>query len=129
MARFARDEAHRLKPLADRPSFGSLRELTRIVGNDCAVEVDTNSYSVPWRLIGERVAVTISAGEVRIRHGTREVAVHRQAEGRRQRIMDRAHLDGVAGRDGAVCRERPMLLSRCRLRRRCCCAPWPNTRL
>lgn len=35
----------------------------------CAVEINTNSYSVPWRLIGERVAVTIVAGEVRIRHG------------------------------------------------------------
>jgi transposase len=104
ITRFERDEAHRLKPLGDRPAFGSLRELTRIVGNDCAVEVDTNSYSVPWRLIGERVAVTISAGEVRIRHGVREVAVHRQSDGRRQRIMDRAHLDGVAGRDGAIFR-------------------------
>ena len=68
----------------------------------CAVEVDTNSYSVPWRLIGERVAVTVAAGEVRIRHGSREVAVHAQAQGRRQRVIDRAHLDGVAGRDGAV---------------------------
>lgn len=104
MERFMRDEAHRLKPLNDRPAFGSLRELTRIVSNDCAIEVDTNSYSVPWRLIGERVAVTVAAGEVRIRHGTREVAVHKQAVGRRMRVVDRAHLDGVAGRDGAVCR-------------------------
>jgi hypothetical protein len=32
-----------LKPLGGRPSFGSLRELARVVGNDCAVEVDTNS--------------------------------------------------------------------------------------
>jgi hypothetical protein len=46
--------------------------------------------------------VTLAAGEVRLRHGAREVAVHRQAEGRRQRVVDRAHLDGVAGRDGAV---------------------------
>src|SRR6476619_4646750 len=45
--RFERDEAHRLKPLGSRPSFGSVRELSRIVGNDCAVEIDTNSYSVP----------------------------------------------------------------------------------
>lgn len=104
LVRFERDERHRLKPLNDRPAFGSLRELTRTVTNDCAVEVDTNSYSVPWRLIGERVAVTVAAGEVRIRHGTIEVAVHKQASGRRQRIVDRAHLDGVAGRDGAVCR-------------------------
>ena len=102
MVRFERDEAHRLKPLGGRPSFGALRELTRVVGNDCAVEVDTNSYSVPWRLIGERVAVTVAAGEVRIRHGSREIAVHAQAQGRRQRVIDRAHLDGVAGRDGAV---------------------------
>lgn len=79
-----------------------MRERSRIVGNDCAIEVDTNSYSVPWRLIGERVAVTVAAGEVRIRHGRREVAVHKIAEGRRQRVIDRAHLDGVAGREGAV---------------------------
>lgn len=102
--RFARDEAHRLKPLRDRPSFGTLRDLTRMVGNDCAIEVDTNNYSVPWRLIGSQVAVTVAAGEVRIRHGVREVAVHKQSEGRRQRIVDRAHLDGVAGGNGAVCR-------------------------
>ena len=104
IARFARDEAHRLKPLGGQPSFGSLRELARVVGNDCAVEIDTNSYSVPWQLIGERVAVTVAAGEVRIRHGMREVAVHKQSEGRRLRIVDSAHLDGVAGRNGAVCR-------------------------
>lgn len=104
IARFEREELQRLKPLGGRPSFGSLRELTRVVGNDCAVEVDTNSYSVPWRLIGERVAVTVAASEVRIRHGLREVAVHKLVEGRRQRVIDHAHLDGVAGRDGAVCR-------------------------
>jgi transposase len=97
IACFARDEAHRLQALGDRPAFGALRELSRVVGNDCAVEVDTNSYSVPWRLIGERVAVTVSAGEVRIRHGVGEVAVHRQGQGRRQRIVDPAHLEGVAG--------------------------------
>jgi len=31
------------------------------------------------------------------RHGVREVAVHALAEGRRQRVIDAAHLDGVAG--------------------------------
>jgi hypothetical protein len=91
-----------LRPLGGRPSFGSLRELTRAVSNDCAVEIDTNNYSVPWRLIGERVVVTVAAGEVRIRHGAREVAVHKQSEGRRLRIVDRAHLEGVAGRDRVV---------------------------
>lgn len=102
MARFERQEAARLKPLGGRPPFGRLRELTRTVGHDCAIEVDANSYSVPWRLIGERVAVTVAAGMVRIRHGANEVAAHRQADGRRQRIVERAHLCGVAasGRAG-----------------------------
>lgn len=50
MVRFERDEAHRLQPLGGRPWFGSLPELSRVVGNDCAVQVDTNSHSVPWRL-------------------------------------------------------------------------------
>lgn len=56
------------------------------------------------RSIGERVAVTVAAGDVRIRHGMREVAVHKQSEGRRLRIIGSAHLDGVAGRTGAFCR-------------------------
>lgn len=111
MVRFERDEAHRLKPLGDRPAFGALRDLVRVVGNDCAVEVDTNSYSVPWRLIGERVSVTIAAGQVRIRHGSRQVATHKLAEGRRQRVIDRGHLEGIAGGDGAVCRREIAALS------------------
>jgi hypothetical protein len=49
IVRFERDEAHRLKPLGGRPSFGSLRDLTRVVSNDCVVEIDTNSYLVPSR--------------------------------------------------------------------------------
>jgi hypothetical protein len=45
---------------------------------------------------------TVAAGEVRIRHGVREVAVHKLSEGRCLRIVDSAHLEGVAGRDGAI---------------------------
>ena len=80
---------------ARRPSgFRSLRELTRIVGHDCAIEVDANSYSVPWQLIGERVAVTVAGGGAHPARGA-EVAAHLQAEGRRLRIVDRVHLAGV----------------------------------
>jgi len=100
--RFAKEEAGRLKPLADRPAFGSCRTLERKVGNDCAVEVDGNSYSAPWRLIGERVEVTVAAGQVRLRHGAKEVAVHKLAEGCRQRVLDPAHLAGLAGAGGRV---------------------------
>jgi transposase len=100
MLRFARDEAKRLKPLADRAPFRCCRMLERRVRNDCAVEVDGNAYSVPWRLIGELVEVIVAAGQVRVRHGATEVAVHAMVEGRRQRVVDPAHLAGVAGVGG-----------------------------
>jgi transposase len=100
MARFARDEMAALQPLADRPSFQACRTLERRVKNDCAVEVDGNAYSVPWRLIGERVEVIVAGDRVRVRHGTSEVAVHRLVKGRRQRVIDTAHLAGVAGLGG-----------------------------
>ena len=100
MTRFEREEATALKPLAGRPAFRACRALERRVRNDCAVEIDGNAYSVPWRLIGERVEVIVAAGQVRVRHGAREVAVHALAEGRRQRVIDPAHLAGVTGTTG-----------------------------
>jgi transposase len=100
-ARFAR-EAQALRPLGGRAPFGQLRDLVRRVQADCAVDVDTNSYSVPWRLIGESVQVIICAGRVVIRHAGEIVADHAVCPGRRQRITDRAHLAGVVGADGLV---------------------------
>ena len=97
MVRFARDEAAALRPLAGTPPFHATRELVRRVQADCAVEVETNSYSVPWRLIGERVQVTIGAGAVRVSHAGRVVAVHEECAGRRERAIDPAHFEGVAG--------------------------------
>ena len=95
LARFERDEAARLAPCAGRPPFGQLRDLIRTVSADCAVAVDTNAYSVPWRLIGERVRVVASGGKVRVHHGRDVVAEHDEHRGRHARIVDRAHLDGV----------------------------------
>jgi transposase len=106
--RFERDEAAALKSLGGRTPFRQVRDLVRTVQADCTVEVDANSYSVPWRLIGERVAVTVAAGVVRIRHGANEVAAHPQAEGRRRRVVDRAHLAGVAAGGGARPLEAPV---------------------
>jgi hypothetical protein len=129
IARFERDEAHRLKPVGGRPSFGSLRELTRVVGNDCAVEIDTNSYSVPWRLIGERVAVTVAAGEVHIRHGMREVAVHKH---RRVAVFGSSipPTSTVLPVAMALSADRRSRHRRCRRRRHRprCCVLLPNTK-
>lgn len=59
--RFA-DEVKALRPLAGRAPFGQLRDLVRKVQSDCAIDLDTNSYSVPWRLIGESVQVVVLGG-------------------------------------------------------------------
>jgi transposase len=96
--RFRHAEADRLKPVAGIPPFRMARDLSRVVQNDCAVEVDGNAYSVPWRFIGERVRVTVTAETVQVFHGAKEVAVHRASPGRRQRVVDPAHFEGLMGR-------------------------------
>jgi transposase len=95
--RFSRAEATALKSIAGIGPFHIARELIRRVQADCAVEIDGNAYSVPWRLIGETVRATIADGVVRIHHGGQEVAVHRTCSGHRQRVVDPAHLQGLAG--------------------------------
>jgi transposase len=103
--RFVRDEMAALRPLNGRPPFRQLRELIRRVQADCSVEVDTNIYSVPWRLIGETVQVTVAGGRVLVRHAGKIVADHAESGGRRQRIIEAIHFDGVAGHGGLVRKE------------------------
>jgi transposase len=95
--RFRRAEAQALKPIAGMPPFQAARELIRRVQSDCAVEIDGNAYSVPWRLIGETVRTIIVGGMVRVHHGIHEVAVHAVCAGRRRRIIDPAHFEGLTG--------------------------------
>lgn len=102
LQRFVRDEASKLKSLNGRPPFRQIRELVRKVHGDCAVEIDTNAYSVPWRLVGESVQVTVSGAHVRIFHGGKLVAEHAEASGRHRRLTDPAHFVGVSGANGPV---------------------------
>jgi hypothetical protein len=62
------------------------------------VDVDTNHYSVPWRLIGAEVSVVVGDGQVRIHHAGAEVACHDRRFGRRERAVNRAHLHGIVPR-------------------------------
>jgi hypothetical protein len=104
LARFCRVEAQALRPLAGIPPFQVLRDLVRTVQADCAIEVDGNAYSVPWRLIGERVQVAVTDAVIRIHHAGRDVAVHERRAGKRERVIDPAHFAGVAGFGAPVCR-------------------------
>jgi len=94
-ARFERAEVSALQPLDGRPPFSEVRELSRVVQNDLTVEVETNRYSVPLRLIGEAVTVQVHDGLVEIFHAGKRVASHPHSRGRRERVTDRAHYDGV----------------------------------
>jgi len=90
-------EAAALRPVAGRSPFQRLREFNRRVQSDACIEVDTNAYSVPWRLIGETVRVTVDAESVQVCHGIETIARHRRAHGQRQRCIDRSHLSGIVG--------------------------------
>ncbi|MFO1079211.1 MAG: IS21 family transposase [Reyranellaceae bacterium] len=102
LERFRRAEAAALRPLEGRPPFRQMRDLIRRVQSDCCVEVDTNAYSVPWRLIGETVRVVLAGGRVSIVHAGREVALHAETAGRRQRLIEPAHFAGIAPSRPAV---------------------------
>ena len=108
IARFARAEAKALKPIGGIPPFRATRELIRRVGSDCTVEIDSNAYSVPWRLIGDSVLVTVTDTALRIHHAGREVAVHATLSGHRQRAIDPAHYAGVAGANGRYAATPPL---------------------
>jgi hypothetical protein len=97
MERFQRAEAGALQSIAGVPPFEAARELVRRVQADCAIEVDGNAYSVPWRLIGESVRVLIAGECLRISHAGREVATHERRAGRFERVVDPAHFAGVVG--------------------------------
>ncbi|HYH21700.1 MAG TPA: hypothetical protein VD995_24100 [Azospirillum sp.] len=55
------------------------------------------SEFAPWRLIGLSVTVEVSDSVIRVLLAGTEVARHAQVSGRRQRVIDVHHLDGVVG--------------------------------
>ncbi len=92
--RFER-ERNCLRRIEGKPSFVQVREVVRIVHSDLCVELDTNSYSVPWECIGQEVTVSVRDGVVSVRRAGTEIAVHREATGRKERVIDRRHYRGL----------------------------------
>ena len=86
-----------LQPPPAKAPFLQVREPTRRVHTDACIEMDTNRYSVPWRLIGETVTVVVSERQVRVLYAGHEVACHAQSALRRVSIIERAHLVGIVG--------------------------------
>lgn len=95
LARFLEGEVAALRPVGAHRSYVKSRELCRKVQSDCCVEVDTNSYSVPYRYLGRQVQVVVSEGWVRILLEGAELARHEEVSGSRQRVLEPRHLIGV----------------------------------
>lgn len=87
-------EREHLRPAAGFAPFLQVRELVRRVNAEGCIELDTNAYSVPWKLIGETVTVMVSADTVVVEYAGAEVARHAQLCGNRGRSIERSHLLG-----------------------------------
>lgn len=98
MLRFAR-EASALTPLAARASFLQAQLRERVVAGDWLVSIDTNRYSVPWRLIGKAVTVVRVGGCWQISHRGQLVAEHPVLAGRHQLSVHPEHGPGAASRN------------------------------
>lgn len=93
--RFERSERVTLRPLPARPLISRGRRLSRRVSNDAFVEIDTVRYSVPHRLVRERLEVLVGETEVQVFHGTVRVALHPRSFEPHSRVIDRAHFAGL----------------------------------
>ncbi len=96
--RFAR-EATALTPLGGRASFLQAMRRERVVAGDWLVSIDTNRYSVPWRLIGATVTVVRVGGHWQISHRGQVVAEHAVLAGRHQLSVKPEHGPGAAARN------------------------------
>jgi len=87
-SRFEELERPTLKALPAKPyEFGEWRKAK--VHPDYHIEVARAYYSVPYRLIGERVDVRLTARAVEIFHAGQLVAAHPRAKERAQRLTRR----------------------------------------
>ena len=114
VTRYIREERDALKPLNGRPPFLQIRELHRKVHSDGMVEIDTNRYSVPWRLAGRLVSCRIAGDEIVISTlpDMAEVARHGERTGRRETSTGKGCLAGIVrnGRTGAMAEDAGILL-------------------
>lgn len=89
---FHEEEKCCLKPLPEM-RYEMVEYRTAKVGVDYHVQVDSQRYSVCWRLIGKKLEVRLTEREVRIFNGSEEVASHTRLHGRKgQYSTKREHM-------------------------------------
>ncbi|MCC5870215.1 MAG: IS21 family transposase [Gammaproteobacteria bacterium] len=96
--RFER-ERPRLVPTQGQPSFRLQARVSRVVADDYLVAYDTNRYSVPFQLIGQRVELLPRDQRLEIHHRGGLVATHRLCNGRHQLTILPEHGPGAIARN------------------------------
>ena len=95
--RFAGEREH-LLPTRHQPAFRLEAAVPRIVAADFLVSLDTNRYSVPFRLIGRTVVVQRHEGRIIIRYQGQVVAEHPELPGHHQLRVLPEHGPGAVAR-------------------------------
>jgi transposase len=96
--RFAR-EAPALAATHGQPSFLQAMQRDRVVADDWLVSIDTNRYSVPWRLVGKTVQVARLGLTWQILYRGSLVAEHEAMAGKYQLSIKPEHGPGPAMRN------------------------------
>jgi transposase len=91
---FEHVERHALAPLRE-VSFDTDDVYTTHVGRTHEIRFDRNVYSVPWRLVGQRVLVRADDRRVRVLLGAKEVANHPRSWSVGELVSDPHHEDGM----------------------------------
>src|SRR5260221_1225002 len=99
--RFAR-EAAALVATRGQPSFLQAMQRDRVVADDWLVSIDSNRYSVPWRLIGKTVQVVRVGSTWRILHRGSLGAEHEVLAGRHQLSIRPELGPGAAARNARL---------------------------
>jgi len=112
IVRFQR-EAPLLISTAGQPSFWLGMRATRVVAEDYLVSYQTNRYSVPFRLIGQRVEIERQGEQLVFFHRGEPVAAHAALEGSHAMRIDPAHGPGAIARNQRRARSTPAAGAQC----------------
>ena len=96
--RFQREQPF-LVPTAGHRGFALEARQPRIVAEDYLVSFESNRYSVPFALIGQRVAVQRQGGQLLIFHRERLIAEHALLPGKYQTVIRPEHGPGAIARN------------------------------
>jgi transposase len=91
---FEHEEKKHLKPVAERP-FDTRDQSTDTVNKLFRIRFDRNTYSVPWRLVGQHVTVRADDTRVDVFLGPKRVATHARCWDIREDIEAPEHRRGL----------------------------------